>query len=225
MHKPGSLAVGAVVLAAGSASRMGHRPKCLLELDGTALIRRHILALLGAGVHTPVVVLGHHAPRIALALHGLPVRWVHNPQPDAGQVSSLRTGLQALPLDLDAVLVALADQPLITPQDIAALMHAYQQRPAGTHVVQPHVNGQPGNPVMFSHGVRLQILAGNAALGCKQWQAAHPAQVHRWTSPNPHYRIDVDTPQDIETLAAHTGHRLRWPADLTDNTPQPDAKP
>ena len=34
------LNVGAVLLAAGSASRMGHRPKCLLELDGVPLIRR-----------------------------------------------------------------------------------------------------------------------------------------------------------------------------------------
>ncbi|OOG80147.1 hypothetical protein B0E41_21165, partial [Hydrogenophaga sp. A37] len=41
--------LGAVLLAAGSASRMGHRPKCLLELDGEALIRRQIRGLLGAG--------------------------------------------------------------------------------------------------------------------------------------------------------------------------------
>ncbi|WP_439113686.1 nucleotidyltransferase family protein [Hydrogenophaga sp.] len=208
------VSVGAILLAAGSGSRMGNRPKSLLELGGIALIRRQIIALSGAGVDELVVVLGHHAERIALAVQEFPVTVVHNPDPDAGQVSSLRTGLQALSPKIDTVLVALADQPLINSQDINDLIGAYKKRPAGTLVVQPEVDGQPGNPVMFSGEVREQILAGEARLGCKQWQAANPEQVHRWASTNQRYRTDVDTPEDIEALAARTGHRLRWPTDL-----------
>ena len=208
------IAVGSVLLAAGSGSRMGNRPKSLLELGGIALIRRQIIALSGAGVDELVVVLGHHAERIALAVQEFPVTVVHNPDPDAGQVSSLRIGLQALSPKIDTVLVALADQPLINSQDINDLIGAYKKRPAGTLVVQPEVDGQPGNPVMFSGEVREQILAGEARLGCKQWQAAHPEQVHRWATPNQRYRTDVDTPEDIEALAARTGHRLLWPKDL-----------
>jgi molybdenum cofactor cytidylyltransferase len=67
---------------------------------------------------------------------------------------------------------------------------------------------------MFSAAVREQILAGEATIGCKQWQAAHPEQVHRWATTNQRYRTDVDTPEDIEALAVRTGHRLRWPTDL-----------
>ena len=44
------LVVGAVLLAAGSASRMGHRPKALLQLGGVPLVRRQLIALSGAGV-------------------------------------------------------------------------------------------------------------------------------------------------------------------------------
>lgn len=208
------IAVGSILLAAGSGSRMGNRPKSLLELGGIALIRRQIIALSGAGVDDLVVVLGHHAERIALAVQEFPVTVVHNPDPDAGQVSSLRIGLQALSPKIDTVLVALADQPLINSQDINDLIGAYKKRPAGTLVVQPEVDGQPGNPVMFSGEVREQILAGEARLGCKQWQAAHPEQVHRWATTNQRYRTDVDTPEDIEALATRTGHRLRWPTDL-----------
>ncbi|MBS3910451.1 MAG: nucleotidyltransferase family protein [Hydrogenophaga sp.] len=208
------IAVGSILLAAGSGSRMGNRPKSLLELGGIALIRRQIIALSGAGVDELVVVLGHHAERIALAVQEFPVTVVHNPDPDAGQVSSLRIGLQALSPKIDTVLVALADQPLINSQDINDLIGAYKKRPAGTLVVQPEVDGQPGNPVMFSGEVREQILAGEARLGCKQWQAAHPEQVHRWATTNQRYRTDVDTPEDIEALATRTGHRLRWPTDL-----------
>jgi molybdenum cofactor cytidylyltransferase len=207
------LAVGAVLLAAGSGSRMGNRPKCLLELGGVPLIRRQLIALSGSGVDELVVVLGHYAERIEPAVQDFPVTLVRNLDPDAGQVSSLRLGLQALSPKIDTVLVALADQPLINSQDINDLIGAYKKRPEGAQVVQPTVDGQPGNPVMFSSDVRDQILAGEARIGCKQWQSAHPEAVHRWVSTNQRYRTDVDSLDDIEALAARTGHRLRWPAE------------
>lgn len=210
----GRAGVGAVLLAAGAASRMGHRPKCLLELDGTPLIRRQLTALAKAGVTEVRVVLGHYAEQIEDTLKDLPITVVRNPEPDAGQVSSLRLGLAALPDTLDAVLVALADQPLIDADDILDLMAAYRQRPAGTQVVQPYVAGLPGNPVMFNAAVRLQILAAEAHVGCRQWQSAHPEQVHVWASLNTHYRTDVDRPEDLQALASRTGHCLRWPAHL-----------
>ena len=206
--------VGAVLLAAGSGSRMGNKPKCLLELGGVSLIRRQLIALSGAGVDELVVVLGHHAERIEPAVRDFPVTLVRNLDPDAGQVSSLRLGLQALTGKIDSVLVALADQPLINSQDINDLIGAYKKRPEGTEVVQPTVDGLPGNPVMFSQSVREQILAGEARVGCKQWQAANPQAVHPWASSNQRYRTDVDSPEDIEALASRTGHRLLWPKDL-----------
>lgn len=208
------LVVGAVLLAAGSGSRMGNRPKCLLELGGVPLIRRQLIALSGAGVDELVVVLGHYADQIEPAVMDFPVTLVRNPDPDAGQNASLRLGLQTLSPKIDTVLVALADQPLINSQDINDLIGAYKKRPEGTQVVQPNVEGQPGNPVMFSGDVRDQILAGEAKVGCKQWQSAHPEAVHRWVTSNQRYRTDVDSPEDIEALAARTGHRLRWPVEV-----------
>jgi molybdenum cofactor cytidylyltransferase len=208
------LNVGAVLLAAGSASRMGHRPKCLLELDGVPLIRRQLMALSDAGIAEVVVVLGHYAERIEQAITAFAVTLVRNPDPDAGQESSLRLGLQALSPKTDAVVVALADQPLINSQDITDLISAYTHRPPHTQVVQPTVDGLPGNPVMFTAEVREQILAGQTNFGCRQWQSAHPDQVHAWVSANHRYRTDVDTPEDIQALAERTGHSLTWPADL-----------
>lgn len=208
------VAVGAVLLAAGSGSRMGNRPKSLLQLGGVPLIRRQLIALSGAGVDEVVVVLGHYADLIEEAVKEFPVTLARNPDPDAGQISSLRIGLQALSPKLDAALVALADQPLINSQDINDLIGAYKKRSAGTQVVQPTVDGLPGNPVMFSAEVREQILAGDVNVGCRQWQSAHPDQVQHWTTTNSRYRTDVDTLEDIAALAARTGHQLQWPAHL-----------
>lgn len=205
------LTIGAVVLAAGSASRIGHRPKCLLELDGEPLLQRQLRALLDSQVKHSVVVLGHYAEYINPIVTNFPTTRVHNPTPDAGQNSSLHCGLKALPQQLDAVMVALADQPLLNVQDIDDVIRAFRERPKLTDVVVPTVNDLPGNPVIFSSEVRDAILAHDIMFGCKQWQIANPERVYRWQTTNEHYRIDIDTLDDIETFAARTGLQLRWP--------------
>jgi molybdenum cofactor cytidylyltransferase len=207
--------VGAVLLAAGSGSRIGHRPKSLLELGGVPLIRRQLIALSGAGVDEVVVVLGHHAELIEPLVQTFPVTIVRNLSPDDGQVSSQRLGLAALAGKLDAVIVALADQPLINAQDITALIGAYKKRAEGVSVVYPLVGGERGNPVIFSAEVREQILAGEAKVGCRQWQAAHADAVAPFVTDNRRYRVDIDTPDDLERFARDTGHHLRWPAGVT----------
>ena len=219
------LAVGAVLLAAGEGRRIGSRPKALLELGGVPLIRRQLIALSGAGVDEVVVVLGHHADLIEPQLLDFPVTLVRNPDPDAGQVSSLRLGLAALNPKLDAALVALADQPLVNAQDIVALIGAYKKRGAASVVVpwrksavgdergDEHV-GQPGNPVIFSAEVRDAILAGAAHVGCKQWRAAHPEQVLHFETASNHFHLDIDSEDDIARFERELGHALRWPRAL-----------
>jgi molybdenum cofactor cytidylyltransferase len=208
--------MGGLVLAAGAGSRMGNRPKCLLQLNGVNLLERQLQALTLAGASPIRVVLGHHAERILQ--DGALARWaaqpVLNPQPDDGHVSSLRTGLRALPTDLDAVLVALADQPLIDAPAVLALLQAFVQRPAGTQMLQPSLHGLPGNPVVFSGAVMAQILAGGEQMGARQWMQAHPEAVYRWETPHSHYRLDVDNESDRQAVEQLTGQSLSWPSDL-----------
>jgi molybdenum cofactor cytidylyltransferase len=204
--------VGAVLLAAGAGSRLGHKPKSLLELGGVPLIRRQLVALSGAGVDEVVVVLGHHAELIDPVVQSFPVTVVRNLRPDDGQVSSQRIGLAALGGKLDAVIVALADQPLLNAQDITALIGAFKKRPEGAQVVFPMVKGERGNPVMLSNEVREQILAGQANVGCRQWQAAHANAVFPFITDNHRYKVDIDTPEDLARFAHETGHTLSWPA-------------
>jgi len=206
------MVVGAVLLAAGRGARIGGRPKCLLELGGVPLIRRQLIALSGAGVDELVVVLGHHAEQVEPAVRDFPVTLVRNPSPDDGQVSSQRLGLAALTGRLDAVVVALADQPLVQGADITALIGAWKKRPPGAELVYPEVAGERGNPVIFSAAVREQILAADAGFGGRQWQAAHPQAVVPFVTANRRYRVDIDTEDDLARFERDTGHRLRWPA-------------
>lgn len=207
------LVVGAVLLAAGSGSRLGGKPKSLLELGGVPLIRRQLIALSGAGVDEVVVVLGHHADAIEASVRDFPVTLARNPSPDDGQASSVRTGLHALAGKLDALVVALADQPMINAQDITDLISAFKKRGTAQMVV-PRIGGEPGNPVIFEAALRDEWLAGDLNAACRRWREANPERVHWFDTDNSRYRVDIDTPEDLRRFTERTGHTLRWPAAL-----------
>ena len=201
-----------MLMAAGAGARMGQRPKSLLELDGVPLICRQVMALRQAGVSELVLVLGHHAKEIEAAVKVLEVSIVINPDPDAGPVGSQRLGLQSLSGHSDAVLMALADQPLLDAADLRQLVQAFHQREPGCSLLYPSVNGQPGNPVIFTAGVRTALLACPPEVGCKQWRQTHTSQVQAWDCDNLHFVQDVDTPEDIAALRRSSGRQLQWPA-------------
>ena len=217
--------VGAVVMAAGAGRRMGHRPKSLLLRDGVPLIERTVRLLLASGVATVVVVLGHHAAVIEPVLRrvqgSLPdpdaLQWAVNPAPDEGQGGSLRTGLVALPPTLDAVLVALADQPLLLVEDVRNVLAAWAQRPAGIELLAPQFEGQPGHPIVFDSAVRAAVMQAEGAAGVREWRRAHAERVQPWPVQHARHTTDVDTPEDLQTLERMHGVRLQWPADLVSN--------
>lgn len=230
------LRIVAVVLAAGTASRMGGRPKCLLQRDGQTLLNRLLTALENAGIDETVLVLGHKADIIQASLSSRapatlrgphrPAMHIHqlmNPQPTDGQNSSLHLGLaKAQSLQAQWLMVALADQPLLNAADLQALIAAVKAGPAHTQMLQPWVDNQPGNPVMLSQQVMSDLLAhsqGSSFVngasskdlpGGKEWRQLNPQKVHQWTTSNLHYKVDMDTPEDIAALQTKYGVALTW---------------
>ena len=218
MRFTGPGGIGALVMAAGAGRRMGHRPKCLLQRDGVPLIERTVRLLIGAGL-APVVVLGHHADRIEPVLQRLrealddpgQLRWVRNPDPDAGQGGSTRCGLAALPTDLDGVLIALADQPLLEADDVLALLSAWERRDEAVDLLLPEFDGQPGHPIVIGARVRQAVAAASGAAGVREWRRAHADRVRKLPIHHPRCTRDVDAPEDLHTLAQQHGVDLRWP--------------
>ena len=206
----------AVLLAAGAGSRLGGRPKALLEVNGVPLIHRLITALTDACVTELVVVLGHHAAHLEPALHNAPksllVRFstVTNARPDDGQSSSLRLGLQSIASKSGAVIISLCDQPLIDAKDMTDLMHEFRQRGEAQMLV-PRVAGKPGNPVLIAAALRDEWLAGDVNATGQRWRKLHPERVQWFDSDNEHYRVDIDTDEDIVQFNQTAGQALRWP--------------
>jgi len=191
--------VSALLLAAGESRRMGATNKLLLELGGEPLVRRAARVLLAAALEEIVVVLGHEQARVAAALEGLPLATVLNPHYAQGQMSSVHAGLAVLGAPADGVMICLADQPLITPADLEALLRAFAGRGAKSIVV-PLFEGRRGNPIVLAHEHRETILGAGRNLGCKHLVRRNPELVLGVEWANDHVVRDLDSEDDLRAL-------------------------
>src|SRR5260370_14634476 len=153
--------VAGVLLAAGEGSRFG-RPKALVELDGLTLAERGVNLLRAGGANPILVVTG--AAQVELS----GIETVFNEEWRTGMGSSLRAALNALAdaPDVSAVVVALADQPLVGAGAIARLIDAYR---GGASVAVACYEGNPRNPVLPPRPHRPEVIA--SATGCQGAQA------------------------------------------------------
>ena len=192
--------VGAVLLAAGSSSRMG-RPKQTLQYRGESLLRRAALAALSAGCRPVVVVTGAHAELSRRELAGLDVREVSNPRWETGMASSVRAGVEGLVSvdpDADAVVLLLCDQPHVTSEIISGLVAAH--RATGRPVVASTYGGSFGVPALFGRALFAELARLEGAAGAKQVIKRHASEAH--FLPFPGGEVDVDTPDDFSRLTA-----------------------
>jgi molybdenum cofactor cytidylyltransferase len=199
-----SAGVGAVVLAAGSSSRMG-TPKQMLLFRGQTLLRRAALAALRAGCSPVIVVTGAHAEQLRKELHGLDVREVVNTRWDTGMASSVRAGVEALAesnAGTAAVVLMLCDQPHVTPDVIAGLVAAH--RATGSPVVASQYGRSFGVPALFGRPLFAELARLEGRSGAKQVIERHTSEAH--FMPFPEGEIDVDTPDDFsQLLSTDTG--------------------
>ena len=165
-----SLSTAAIILAAGSSSRMGGgRHKLLLPLDDRPVLAHVIDASLKSQARPIIVVLGHQSDQvrshIKQNINYDCITLVENAQYQQGMSSSLRTGIQTLLTDgykneklsyqVDSALILLGDQPLITPKIIDALITAY--RTTGKPIVAPLYKGKRGSPVLFDKSLFTEL--------------------------------------------------------------------
>lgn len=204
---------GAVVLAAGEARRFGS-PKLLMPFGHSTVIGSVVHALAEAGIGPIAVVAGAHGQAIANTLSDQPAYVVTNPEPSDGMISSIRVGLQLLslvhklrmPLDpLDQFLIALGDQPRISPTDVSRLI--VRQRKSGFGIAIPTYDGKRGHPVLFDIGYCPEILALTNEQTLRDLIDAHWEDVIEVDCDSDAYISDIDTREDYE-------HELRrWNAE------------
>jgi molybdenum cofactor cytidylyltransferase len=179
--------IGAIVLAAGSSSRMG-RSKAQLPAgpDGGSFVDTITRTLASAGISEVKIVVapGHPAP---------PRQAVVNSDPSAGMLSSVQCGLRALPESVDAVLVWPVDHPLVKRNTVVAIVAA--AKTTGAPVVVPTRSGKRGHPVLFAARVFSELLAADPTLGARSVVHAHDDRLELPVE-DVGVVCDIDTPED-----------------------------
>lgn len=185
--------IGAIVLAAGTSSRMG-RPKAAMTLgrEGPTFLDAILTTLDGAGVAAVRVVVPPGQER-------RDARDVQNPDPAAGMLRSVQCGLRALPSGLDAVFVWPVDHPLVERATIVAMITAL--RAGGAPIVVPTHSGRRGHPVLFAARVLPELFTADGTRGAAAVVHAHADRLELAVADRGILE-DIDTPEDYARLIA-----------------------
>lgn len=189
-------AIAGLLLAAGEGSRLG-LPKALVEIGGERLVDRGIRLLRDGGCEPVLAVLG------AAALDLTTADVVMNPHWRSGMGSSLRAGLAALPDSTQAVVVALVDQPNVSPEAIWRLVGAYE---SGASAAVASYQGRPRNPALFAR-THWPAIAATAVgdVGARPFIRGNPALITYVECGDIASPSDVDTPTDLAALTDESG--------------------
>ncbi len=192
-----------IVLAAGMSRRLG-RPKQLLMLNGTPLIAHVVDRALASTLDEVILITGAHGADVRAVIEGRKVLFVHNPDFEEGQGTSLAAGIIALDADVDAAVVMLGDQPGISPEVIDRAIKA--RRESGAPVVMARYGNQRGHPVLFGGELFPELRNLDADAGGREIVRDHQDLV-----------VLVDggadaPPPDVDTEEAWAELQYQWPS-------------
>jgi nicotine blue oxidoreductase len=190
-----------VLLAAGSGSRLGLGPKALLPFRGRTLVESLADVLLEGGCGEVVVVLGADAGRVSsttdLRRHMVTV----NAEWQSGIGTSFRLGLETAN-QANHVLVALVDQPGLTPETVERLLAAHRPgRVTAAGYREPDGTLSRGHPLLLDVSLRRAAaeLAQDDA-GARLFLQENPELVDLVDCTDLSGGGDVDTPEQLHLL-------------------------
>ena len=196
-RRPG---VAAVVLAAGTSSRMAPYNKLLVaDRAGKPMIARVVDNVLSSRAHPIVVVLGHRGEAVREALGGRPVTYVEARDYARGLSESLKSGIAAVPVEAAAALVVLGDMPLVTGRVLDRLIETFDAD-EGRAIVVPTHQGRAGNPVLWGRSFFPEILGLAGDMGARALLAHHAEQVAEVEVGDDAVLRDFDTVESLATL-------------------------
>jgi xanthine dehydrogenase accessory factor len=185
--------IAGILLAAGGSTRMGPN-KLLLELDGETLLRRAARRALGAGLDPVVAVLGHEVDSVRRALEGLGCLLVVNPEPERGLNSSLSVGVAAVPADAEAVVVLLADMPLVDEGMIRAVVERHAA--SGAPLVLARYGEVTAPPALYARRLLPELQGGEGEGRGREVLRRYRAEASFVDLP-PSSLLDLDVPADL----------------------------
>jgi molybdenum cofactor cytidylyltransferase len=183
----------AIVLAAGKSERMG-RPKALLPFRDRTFLENILDVISHSAIDHTIVVVGHHRREIEESFPG--ANLVFNPNYEQGMITSLQTGIRALPPHSVGAFLFLVDHPRMDIPTIEAMI----PRVAKNCILQPTYQGHRGHPVFLGAEILAEILQLPASQGANVVVRRDPRRIIEIPVSNPGIVADIDTPEDYNKL-------------------------
>ena len=161
-------------------------------------MRRAAETAVAANFRSTVVVLGANAESLRQELDDLPVRIAINENWASGMSSSIKTGLAELveQENLEAAVIMLCDQPLVTSQTLNNLCEAFAR--AGKPIAACEYQNTVGVPALFSSEIFAELMNLHESEGAKKIIEKYPGKTALVAAPEA--ALDVDTLEDYEKL-------------------------
>ena len=185
----------AIVLAAGRATRFGST-KQLQPVRGTALVACATALAEGACGRRTVLVTGNAWRDVAAACAPLQGFFVVNSDFERGLSTSVAAGVNAVRHCADAVLLLLADQPLIDPAHLRSMIRQWQGHP--DQVVASGFADTAGPPAIFPRRCFEALLTLQGDTGARRLLQREAGDVRIIDCPAA--AVDIDEPGDLDAL-------------------------
>lgn len=189
--------VTAVVLAAGESRRMG-RNKLLLPWGDTTVLGQTLANVAASKIPNVIVVTGHNRHEIEELTSRHRLVTLFNQDYVKGMLTSVQTAIRSLPPAVEAALVTLGDQPLVSPRLIDELLQAYAATPHG--LVAPLFNSRRGNPVLIDRRYFAELLTLPPEAAPRALLQRHPDDLLLVEVEDDAVLHDLDRPEDYERL-------------------------
>lgn len=198
------MSIMGVYLAAGSSRRMGCRKQSLELSPGMHLAGSGLAALRDSGLSGLIVVVVHPEDPLVWLDAGLLADQADGPsivvavclEADQGMALSLQCGIRAASdAGADAVLVALADQPYVSPAWLMQLIDAWRSAPGLDYVISEA--GREAMPPAVLSATMFEAAAGlKGDQGAKRLLDSSRFQGLRLAPADPLLVLDIDTPEE-----------------------------
>ncbi len=172
-------------------------PKALLDYRGETFLDR-LIRVLGAFCDPVIVALGYHAEEIRAGAR-VGARFVVNPDPSRGQLSSLQTALAEVPADAEGFLFLPVDCPAPELETVKLIVDAFNSHDEPLLVIPRH-DGRRGHPVCARRDLIAEFLALPAEGQAKEVVRRHADRTRYLDTFDEGVLADIDDPEAYRIL-------------------------